>query len=242
MRFGLDLGLALIDTAEMYGSGAAEEIVGEAIAGRRERVYLVSKVLPQNASRRGTIAACERSLKRLATAYLDLYLLHWRGDVPLRETVAALEALRADGGIRAWGVSNFDRADIEELLAVPGGAQCAANQVLYHLGSRGVEWDLAPFCRQLGIALMAYSPVDQGRLLRDRRLQAIAKRCGVSPATLAIAWLLAQPNVSVIPKAVNQDHVRDNLSAATGVIPPAVRAELERAFPAPTGAEPLAML
>lgn len=242
LRSGLELGFTLVDTAEMYGDGEAERIVGEATAGRRDQVFLVSKVLPQNASRRGTIAACERSLKRLATDRLDLYLLHWRGDVPLRETVDAFEALRADGRIRAWGVSNFDRADMEDLMALPGGGHCAANQVLYHLASRGVEWDLLPFCRQQGIVAMAYSPVGQGRLLRSPVLRALAERHGVSPARVAIAWLLAQPNVTVIPKAVDHDHVRDNLSAADWVLPAAARIDLERAFPSPGRATPLEML
>lgn len=242
LRLGLDLGFTLVDTAEMYGDGEAERIVGEATAGRRDRVFIVSKVLPQNASRRGTIAACERSLRRLATDHIDLYLLHWRGDVPLRETVDAFETLRADGRIRAWGVSNFDRDDMEELTALPGGSHCAANQILYHLASRGAEWDLLPFCRRHGIATMAYSPLGQGKLLRSAALRAIAERHGVSPATTALAWLLTQPNVTAIPKAVDRDHVRDNLSAADWVLPADARIDLERAFPSPRGATPLEML
>ncbi|OLE97521.1 MAG: hypothetical protein AUG75_07250, partial [Cyanobacteria bacterium 13_1_20CM_4_61_6] len=163
LRLGIDLGMALIDSAEMYADGGAEELVGEAIAGRRDEVFLVSKVYPHHASRRGVVAACRRSLKRLSTDRLDLYLLHWRGDVPLAETVAGFETLRTDGSIRDWGVSNFDRSDMEELLEIPGGGHCAANQVLYNLGCRGIEWDLLPLCRRHGIAVMAYSPFDEGR-------------------------------------------------------------------------------
>src|SRR5712671_5473826 len=195
LRLGLDLGMTLIDTAEMYGEGGAEEVVGEAIAGRRDQVFVVSKVYPHHASRRGAVAACKRSLNRLGTDYLDLYLLHWRGDIPLAETVDAFESLRRDGSIREWGVSNFDRADMDELLALPDGKRCAANQVMYHLGCRGVEWDLLPFCRKHRVAVMAYSPVGRGRLLRDRHLHALAREIGSSPAQIALAWLLEQRGV-----------------------------------------------
>ena len=242
LKLGIELGISLIDTAEMYGEGEAEKIVGEAIAGRRQRLFLVSKVYPHNASRRGTVAACKRSLKRLATDHLDLYLLHWRGDVPLAETVAAFQALQADGSIRAWGVSNFDRADIEELLAVPGGDDCAANQVLYNLGARGAEWDLIPLCRRARIALMAYSPLDQGRLLSERALHSIAARVGATPAQVALAWLLRQRDVAVIPKAADIAHVHDNLFAAKLPLDASVCAELDRAFPPPRRASSLRML
>jgi diketogulonate reductase-like aldo/keto reductase len=242
LELGLSLGMTLIDTAEMYGEGRAEEGVGEAITGRRARVFLVSKVYPHNASRRGTVAACERSLKRLRTDYLDLYLLHWRGDIPLAQTVSAFEALRAAGTIRAWGVSNFDAGDMEELLALPGGRHCAANQVLYHLHCRGIEWDLLPLCLRHGIAVMAYSPLGQGRLLRERALRTFATRLGATPAQIALAWLLARPGVAAIPKATDPEHVRDNRAATDLHLAPEVLAQLERTFPAPTGPTSLAML
>jgi diketogulonate reductase-like aldo/keto reductase len=242
IALGLDLGMTLIDTAEMYGDGGAEEVVGEAIAGRREQVFVVSKVYPHHASRRGAVAACKRSLKRLGTDHLDLYLLHWRGDIPLAETVDAFESLRRDGSIREWGVSNFDRADMEELFALPSGARCAANQVMYHLGCRGVEWDLLPLCRKHRVAVMAYSPVGRGRLLRDRRLHALAVEIGRSPAQIALAWLLEQRGVSAIPKAASDAHVRDNRAAADVRLPAAVLEQLERAFPAPSGPTSLAIL
>ena len=242
LRLGLDLGMSMIDTAEMYGEGGAEEVVAEAIAGQRERVFLVSKVYPHNASRKGTLAACERSLKRLRTDHLDLYLLHWRGNKPLAETVAAFEALRGAGAIRAWGVSNFDRSDMDELLTLPDGKRCAANQVLYHLGCRGVEWDLLPLCRDCGIAVMAYSPFEQGRLLHNRKLRALADRVGATPAQLALRWLLEQPGVATIPKAADAAHLRDNRAATAIALSPTTRAELDRAFPPPHHSTPLAML
>jgi diketogulonate reductase-like aldo/keto reductase len=242
LQLGIDLGMTLIDTAEMYGDGAAEEIVGGAIEGQRGKVFLVSKVYPHNATRQGAIAACKRSLERLGTDYLDLYLLHWRGSVPLAQTVAAFEALRDDGLIRAWGVSNFDRSDMDELFAIPHGARCAANQVLYHLGSRGIEWELLPFCRSHRIAVMAYSPMGQGKLLRQRPLQTIARRLGITPAQLALAWVLRQPGVVAIPKAASAEHVREDRTAAGIELDSAVLAELDRSFPPPTHAMPLAML
>jgi diketogulonate reductase-like aldo/keto reductase len=242
LQLGIDLGMTLIDTAEMYGDGAAEEIVGRAIEGQRGKVFLVSKVYPHNATRQGAIAACKRSLERLGTDYLDLYLLHWRGSVPLAQTVAAFEALRDDGLIRAWGVSNFDRSDMDELFAIPDGARCAANQVLYHLSSRGIEWDLLPFCRSHRIAVMAYSPIGQGKLLKQRPLQALARRLGITPAQLALAWVLRQPGVVAIPKAASAEHVRENRAAAEIELDAGVLAELDRSFPPPTHAMPLAML
>jgi len=241
LRLGLDAGMVLVDTAEMYGDGGAEEVVGEAIAGRRQDVFLVSKVYPHNASRRGAIAACRRSLKRLGTDQLDLYLLHWRGDIPLTETVAGFEALRADGSIRAWGVSNFDRADMEELLGLPGGEHCVANQVLYNLESRGIEWDLLPLCRRRGIVIMAYSPLDEGRLLRRRGLSELATDAGMTPSQLALAWLLGQ-QVAVIVKAADPAHVHDNRSALDVHLGPELLAQIDRAFPPPTGPGPLRMI
>jgi diketogulonate reductase-like aldo/keto reductase len=242
LQLGVSLGMTLIDTAEMYGEGAAEEGVAEAIAGRRDQVFLVSKVYPHNAGHRGAVVACERSLKRLRTDYLDLYLLHWRGNVPLAQTVQAFEALRSDGRIRAWGVSNFDGTDIEELLALPGGRQCVANQVLYHLGCRGIEWNLLPLCRRHRIVVMAYSPLGQGGLLRQRALRKVAAELGATPAQVALAWLLAQPGVATIPKATDPQHVRDNRAAADLQLTAEALAELQRVFPAPAGPTPLPML
>ena len=242
LKLGIELGMTLIDTAEMYADGGAEEVVGEAIAGRRAEIFLVSKVYPHHASRRGATAACKQSLGRLGTDYLDLYLLHWRGDIPLAQTVAAFESLRADVKIRAWGVSNFDRGDMEELLSLAEGRHCAANQVLYHLGCRGIEWDLLPFCRHHGIAVMAYSPVGQGSLLKQRPLRGLARRIGITPAQLALAWLRSQSGVAAIPKAADSRHVRENRSAADTQLPESVVTELDRLFPPPSRATPLAML
>jgi diketogulonate reductase-like aldo/keto reductase len=242
ISLGLDLGMTLIDTAEMYADGGAEEVAGDAIAGRRDQTFVVSKVYPHNAGRRSAIAACKRSLKRLRIDYLDLYLLHWRGDIPLAETVDAFEALRREGLIRDWGVSNMDRADMEELFALSDGPRCAANQVLYHLGCRGVEWDVLPFCRQHKVAVMAYSPVGRGKLLRDRRLHAIATAAGVTPAQVALAWLLLQTGVCAIPKAAIEAHLRDNRHAADLRLDPRIVEQLDAAFPPPTAATPLAIL
>jgi len=241
LKLGLNLGMTLIDTAEMYGDGEAERIVAEAIEGRRDQVFIVSKVLPQNASRAGTIAACERSLKRLNTDRLDLYLLHWRGRYPLKETLAGFQALLRDGSIKAWGVSNFDADDMEELAALPGGA-VATNQVLYNLARRGIEADLIPWCRARGIPIMAYSPVEQGRILRDRTLARVAARHGATPAQVALAWLLRREDMMVIPKATNAAHVRENRASLDLALTQADLAELDGAFPAPRGARPLEML
>jgi diketogulonate reductase-like aldo/keto reductase len=238
LRLGIDLGMALIDTAEMYAEGGAERVVGEAIADRRGDVFLVSKVYPHHASRRGAIDACRGSLQRLATDRLDLYLLHWRGTIPLAETIAGFEALRAEGSIRAWGVSNFDRADMEELLGLPGGEHCAVNQVLYNLDCRGIEWDLLPFCQRNGIAIMAYSPLDEGRLVTERRLGKLATRAGATPAQVALAWLLAQ-KVAIIAKAADAAHVQDNRSALDVSLGQDLRQEIARAFPPPTAPTPL---
>jgi diketogulonate reductase-like aldo/keto reductase len=243
LRLGLDLGMTLIDTAEMYGEGGAEAVVAEVVAGRRDGVYLISKVYPHNASRRGVIAACERSLKRLGTDRLDLYLLHWRGGAPLAETVAGFESLVADGKISRWGVSNFDVGDMAELTRLPAGGQVATNQVLYNLARRGIEWDLQPWCRERHIPIMAYSPLDQGgALLGNRALKTIAARHAATPAQVALAWLLRQPDVIVIPKASDLDHVRENSGALDVSLSEADLAELDRAFPPPRERRPLEML
>lgn len=242
LKHGMELGITLIDTAEMYGEGGAEEVIAEAIAGRRDRVFLVSKVYPHNASRQGTIAACERSLRRLKTDYLDLYLLHWRGSIPLSETLEALQTLKQAGKIRDYGVSNFDVSDMEEARSLPGGQSIATNQVLYNLMRRGVEWDLLPWCRQHGVPVMAYSPVEQGRLLKNRQLQAIAQRLGVTSAQVAIAWLLHQENVIVIPKASSLDHVEQNRAALDLMLSDADLHELDAIFPPPSRQAALEML
>jgi diketogulonate reductase-like aldo/keto reductase len=245
LQAGLDLGMTLLDTAEMYGDGASERLVADAIAGRdREQMYLVSKVLPENASRRGTVAACEHSLRRLRTDYLDLYLLHWLGSVPLAETLEAFVNLRERGLVRHYGVSNFDRADLEEAAALPGGTAVATNQVLYNLEQRGIEWDLLPWCRQRGMPLMAYSPLgSHSRRLRTHPvLKKLAARLGVSASRVALAWLLHQPDVVTIPKASSEAHVRDNHAALELALSPDDLAELDRTFPPPTRATPLAMI
>ena len=240
LKLGLDLGATLIDTAEMYGN--AETVVGEAIAGRRDGVFLVSKVLPSNASRSGTIAACERSLKRLRTDRIDLYLLHWRGGVPLGETVEAFETLKAAGKIRHWGVSNFDADDMEELFELPAGGNCQTNQVLYNLSRRGPEFDLVPWCRKQGMPVMAYSPVEQGRLARSGKLEAVAARHGATPAQVALAWAMARPGVIAIPKASRPEHVRQNIAALDLSLTPGDLAELDRVFPPPARKKPLEMI
>ena len=244
LHAGLDLGLTLIDTAEMYGDGGSEELVAEAIAGRRDHVYLVSKVLPSNASRRGTIAACEHSLKRLKTDYLDLYLLHWQGSFPLVETLEAFAKLRDRGSIRHYGVSNFDRVELAEARELPCGADIATNQVLYNLEHRGIEWDLLPWCRERDIPVMAYSPLgsDSTRLRTHPVLRKVAARLGATPARVALAWVLRQSDVFVVPKAASEEHVRDNHAALTLELEAEDLAELERSFPPPRSATPLAMI
>jgi len=241
LQLGLDLGMRLIDTAEMYADGVAEEITGEAIAGRRDELFLVSKVLPGNASRAGTIAACERSLKRLQTETIDLYLLHWPSHHPLAETVAGFEALQKSGKIRLWGVSNFDPADMEDLLAA-GGRAVAANQVLYNLTRRGIEYDLMPWSAKHHVPIMAYSPIEQGRLARHRELGKIAEAHGATSAQIALAFVLGQPNVIAIPKSGNDAHVRDNRAAADIVLTPADLAALDAAFPPPRRKSSLEMI
>ena len=239
LRVGLDLGLTLIDTAEMYADGAAEELVAEALGGRRDEVFLVSKVLPGNATRRGTIAACERSLRRLGTDRLDLYLLHWRGAPPLEETLAAFDSLSRDGKIRHWGVSNFDVGDMEELAGLPGASAVSTDQVLYNLTRRAIEHDLLPWCRERGIPIMAYSPVEQGRLLGRTGLKAVADRRGASPAQVALAWVLRQDGIIAIPKAGTAAHVRENRAAIDLRLTGDDLAALDRAFPPPAGPRPL---
>ena len=242
LRLGLDLGMTLIDTAELYGDGEAERIVAEAIKGRRDDVFIVSKVLPQNASRAGTVAACERSLRRLNTDRIDLYLLHWRGRYKLKDTLAGFQSLVKDGLIKAWGVSNFDVGDMEELAALPGGTAVATNQVLYNLARRGIEADLLLWCRSRQIPIMAYSPVEQGRILRDRALARVAERYRATPAQIALAWLLRQDDMMVIPKATSLNHVRENRAALDLELSKVDLAELDTAFPPPRGAQPLEML
>jgi diketogulonate reductase-like aldo/keto reductase len=241
IKLGLELGIRLVDTAEMYGDGGAEEMLSEALAGRRDDIFLVSKVYPHNASRKGTIAACERSLKRLKTDRLDLYLLHWRGSVPLAETVEAFEALRKDGKIRQWGVSNFDADDMDELAGVKDGGNCASNQVLYHLGSRGVEWQLLEQCHKGKVMVMAYSPLGQGPILRKPELKKVADKHGVEPAAVALAWVLRQPGVITIPKAVRPEHVRANMQALEVKLDADDLKALDAAFPPPKRAAPLDM-
>ncbi|MBW4517482.1 MAG: aldo/keto reductase [Timaviella obliquedivisa GSE-PSE-MK23-08B] len=242
LRHGLELGLSLIDTAEMYGEGGAEEVIAEAIANRRAEVFLVSKVYPYNASKRGVIAACERSLKRLKTDYLDLYLLHWRGSVPLTETLEAFQTLQQSGKIRSYGVSNFDVAEMQGAVSLKGGNGIVTNQVLYNLTRRGIEQNLLPWCRQQNIPIMAYSPIEQGRLLNSRTLKAIAQERGVSTAQIAIAWLLHQDNVIVIPKSSHVDHVGQNRAALDLKLSAEELNILETAFPVPTHSVPLEML
>lgn len=242
LQRGIDLGMGLIDTAEMYGDGAAEKRVGEAIAGRREQVFLVSKLYPHNATRTGTIAACERSLARLGTDRIDLYLLHWRGNVPFSETIGAFERLQREGKIRHWGVSNLDPADLAELYSSPGGTRVATNQVLYNLGRRGVEFALLPWLRERGIPTMAYSPIGQSRLLESNKVKAVARDVGLSPAQLAIAWLLQQPDIVVIPKRTHVARLAENLSALELQLDAATIAALNATLPAPTRPTPLAML
>ncbi|MGH8772927.1 MAG: aldo/keto reductase [Burkholderiales bacterium] len=242
LRLGLDLGLTLIDSAEMYGEGLAEELVGEAIEGRRDEVFLVSKVYPHNGSRQGAVAACERSLRRLKTDRLDLYLLHWRGSIPLEETLDAFNALIRAGKIRNFGVSNFDVDDMEEVTSLPGGPSVATDQVLYNLTRRGVEYDLLPWLRERNIPMMAYSPIEQGRMLKDRALESIAKRHEATAAQVALAWLLNCDGLVVIPRSGKTGHVRENRAALDLNLTEQDLAELDHAFPPAKEARPLEML
>src|SRR5712691_4166347 len=241
LRLGVDLGMRLIDTSEMCADGGAEKVVGKAIAGRRDEVFLVSKVLPEHATRRGTIAACERSLKRLATDRLDLYLLHWREEqVELADVLEAFTALLRAGKIRHWGVSNFDVGDMRELVGLPGGKAVAADQVMYNLNRRGIERDLLPWCRRRRVPVMAYSPLDEGRLLRSRDLKRIAQQLGASPSQVALAWLVGQNNVIAIPKSASEAHVRENFAALDLRLGKQDLAALDRAFARPQRKLPLA--
>jgi diketogulonate reductase-like aldo/keto reductase len=242
LQTGLDLGLTLVDTAEMYGDGAAERLVAEALANRRDEIFLVDKVMPQHATRRGTVAACDASLKRLQTDRIDLYLLHWRGSVPLAETLHAFDTLFASGKIRHWGVSNFDVGDLEELDRLRPEESPAVNQVLYNLTRRGIEHDLLPWCRARGIPVMAYSPIEQGRLLMNGALKRVAARLAATPAQVALAWVLRHSHVIAIPKAGNPAHVRDNRGALELKLSADDVNELDRAFPPPGHAIPLEML
>lgn len=242
LRAGVALGMTLVDTAEMYGECGAETLVGQALSAERDRLFLVSKVYPHNAGRKSAIAACERSLERLRTDHLDLYLLHWRGEIPLQQTVDAFEELRRDGRIRAWGVSNFDHGDMRELAALRGGSECSVNQVLYNLENRGIEWDLLPYCRRERIVVMAYSPLGQGRLLRRAEIARLARSAQATPAEIALSWTLNQPGVIAIPKSASEVHLRENAHAGELHLDDRVLRELDDAFPPPTGAEALAML
>jgi diketogulonate reductase-like aldo/keto reductase len=243
LKLGIDLGMMLIDTAEMYGNGGAEEVVAEAAQDQRDKLFIVSKVYPHNASRAGVPVACERSLKRLRTDRIDLYLLHWRGSHPLAETVDAFEKLRAEGKIRYWGVSNFDTRDMQELVKLNDGGNCAANQVLYHLASRGVEYDLLPWCTERKVPLMAYSPVGQGgRLLQSKALAAVAKRHNATPAQIAIAWTMRHGNVISIPKASDQAHVRQNAAAGDITLTEQDLAAIDAEFPPPARKQSLDIL
>jgi diketogulonate reductase-like aldo/keto reductase len=242
LRLALELGVTLIDTAEMYGEGAAEDVIGEAIAGRRDEAFIVSKVYPHNATRKGAAAACERSLKRLKTDRIDLYLLHWRQGTPLAESVEALAALERAGKIRHWGVSNLDVSDMRELWQLADGRGVQTNQLLYNLARRGIEWDLLPWLRERRIPVMAYSPIEQAKLVRHRGLGELAKRAGAAPAQVALAWLLARDDVIVIPKTARPERLRENLGAVELRLTNEQLAELERLFPPPRGPRPLEML
>jgi diketogulonate reductase-like aldo/keto reductase len=233
LQLGLDLGMTLVDTAEMYGEGSAEELVADAIHGRRDEVFLVSKVYPHNATRAGAVAACERSLKRLRTDRLDLYLLHWRGSHPLAETIAGFEALKRAGKIRRWGVSNLDVADMEELAALPGAKAVATNQVLYNLGRRGIELTLLPWCRERRIPIMAYTPLEPALGRPNATLAKIGKARGLTPAQIALAWVLARDGVCTIPKAASPVHVRENRAAFDAKLTTEDMAALDAAFPPP---------
>jgi diketogulonate reductase-like aldo/keto reductase len=242
LRLALDLGMTVVDTAELYAKGATELLVGEALEGRRDEAFLVSKVLPSHATRRGTIAACGASLERLRTDHLDLYLLHWRGPTPLRETVDAFTQLVAAARIRQWGVSNFDLDDMRELVATPGGTEVACNQVLYNLSRRGIEFDLLPWCRARGIPIMAYSPIEQARLLGHEAVIRVAARHDATPAQLCLAWVVRQEGVIAIPKAGTPAHVQEDRDALALKLTPHDLQELDEAFPPPRGPQPLEMI
>src|SRR3984893_8319022 len=242
LRLGVEIGMTLIDTAEMYRNGRAEEIVAEAAQGERDRLFIVSKVLPYNASQKGVIEAGERGLRRRKTDRIALYLLHWRGAVPLADTLAGFARLQRDGKIRHHGGSNFDLDDMKEWVGLAGGATVAANQILYNLTRRGPEFELIPWCRERGIAIMAYTPLGQGRMLQDKALAEVAARHGASPAQVALAWLLRRDGMMVIPKTTQQEHVRDNRGALDLRLTADDLAVIDRAFPPPKGRSALGML
>lgn len=242
IRFAIDNEMKVIDTAEMYGDGAAEELVGKAVTGRRTDAFIVTKVLPQHATRRGTVTACENSLRRLATDYVDMYLLHWRGAVPLEETLEAFDELLRAGKIRYWGVSNFDTPDMEELVALPGGNLVATDQVLYNLMRRGIEFDLMPWCKQRKIPIMAYSPLEQGRLLGDPELRRLAAEYAATPAQIALRWVLRNDLMIALPKASTPGHVKQLRIALDIPLSLQDMAALDRAFPPPKHKVPLEMI
>jgi diketogulonate reductase-like aldo/keto reductase len=242
LRLGLDLGITLIDTAEMYGEGKAEELIGEAIASRRDQAFLVSKVYPQNGTRKGAEAACERSLRRLRTDRIDLYLLHWRGSVPLAETMEAFMVLQKAGKIRHYGVSNLDLDDMQELGSVPGGKGVATDQLLYNLARRGIEWDLLPWLRKRHIPVMAYSPIERASLARNPKLAEFARSQGMTPAQAALAWLLAMDDIIAIPKTAHRERLKENAGALELTLSSEQLAKLDKLFPPPKGARPLEML
>lgn len=242
LRLGIERGATLIDTAEMYGDGRAEQLVGDAIAGRRDEVFLVSKIYPHNADARGVPRACERSLRRLGTDRIDLYLLHWRGAVALEETLEAFAGLQRQGKIRCYGVSNFDLSDMRELAQLPTGRTVQTDQVLYNLARRGLEWDLGPWLREQRMPIMAYSPVEEGRLLQDPRLVELARRYERTPAQVALAWLHAQDQVIAIPKTGRRERLLENLAALEQPLDAGQLGELDRLFPAPDGPRPLEMI
>jgi len=242
IRLGVDLGMTLIDTAEMYADGGAEVMLADALKGIRDKCFVVSKVYPHNASFNGVRAAAERSLKRMNLDVIDLYLLHWRGGVPFEETVRGFEALKEDGLIRSWGVSNLDTDDIEEMMDVENGENCGVNQILYNLSRRGPEFDLLPFLQDAAIPAMAYSPIEQGRLPTSGPLSEIAKKHGVGPFQIALAWVMRDPNVIAIPKAANPEHVKANRAAADVKLDVEDLAALDKAFPPPTRKRGLEML
>ena len=242
LKTGLDLGARLIDTAEMYANGRAEKLVGEAIQGRRDQVFVVDKVLPSNASHRGTIAACDRSLRRLGTDRIDLYLLHWRGSVPLSETIAGFEDLQRAGKIRFYGVSNLDLTEMKELWSLPGGPSIQTNQLLYNLSRRSIECDLLPWLLDHRIPVMAYSPIEQARLLEDPKLAGFAQRHGLTPAQSALGWLLARDHIIVIPKTSRPERLKENLRALDQPLTPSQVSELDRLFPPPSTPRALEML
>src|ERR1700731_4236872 len=242
VRLGIDLGMRLIDPAEMYGGGGAEEMVARAAEAVRDDLFIVSKVYPHNASRAGVVAACERSLQRLRTDRIDLYMLHWRGSIPFAETLEGFERLPRGGKNPHPGVSNFDRADMAEWVALKGGETVTADQVLYNLSRRGPEWDLAPWCRERGVAIMAYTPLGTGGMLGNPALAEIARRRNATPAQIALAWLLRRENTIVIPKASRPEHVRENRGALDVQLTTEDLSALDRAFPPPKGKSSLGML